>query len=471
MSEPVILIRNLTKTYKLYHHPMDRLREALHPLGRKYHKPFHALHHLDFTVRPGEVVGIVGRNGAGKSTLLKILAGVLSPSQGTITVHGRVAALLELGTGFSGERTGLDNIFINGALMGYSRREMDEKLDEITDFAELGEFIHQPLRTYSSGMKARLGFSVASTVDPDILILDEVLAVGDEMFRRKCYARMEDYFRRGRTILYASHSLKNIVEFCNRTVLLDEGEILLDGPPQLVTVQYMRLLHAAGQERSAIREELKNLNLDPVRKEEFARKAAADAPADPAVLLSAAPAAPAKAAPQQRPQFIPNLKPKTTLVQQTAPVEIHDVHIATPDGERVNALVMNEEYICRFTARFDMDAEDVSFLFSIKHMRGTGICAERSPQQTHGLMSIQPGEAYQAEWRFICAMLPQTYFLTVAVMREEDGSRVPLIRITDALAFMVQRQGERRPGLVNLTKSVRIVRAFNPGIPTAEETT
>jgi lipopolysaccharide transport system ATP-binding protein len=468
MSEPVIQIHNLTKTYKLYHHPMDRLKEALHPRGREYHRPFHALHGLGFAVRRGEIVGIIGRNGAGKSTLLKILAGVLAPSQGSVTVEGRVSALLELGTGFSAERTGLDNIFINGALMGYSRREMSEKIDEITEFAELGEFIHQPLRTYSSGMKARLGFSVASTIDPDILILDEVLAVGDEMFRRKCYARMEEYFRQGRTILHSTHSLKNIVEFCNRCILLDEGELLLDGPPQLVTVQYMRLLHASGQERRDIREELKSLNLDPVRKEEFARKTPADALDAPVASITAEPTAPAKEGPRQRPQFIPNLKPKTTLVHQTAPVDIHDIHIETLDGERVNSLVMNEDYICRFRAIFSCDAEDVSFVFSIKHLRGTGICAERTPDQDSELLSTRAGEAYEAEWRFTCAMLPHTYFLTVAVMREEDGSRVPLIRITDAIAFMVQRQGEKRPGLVNLTKSARITKSLDREQPAGE---
>jgi len=186
-NDIVISTRNLTKVYKLYRSPQDRLKEALHPGRKKYHKDFYALKDVNLEIRRGEVLGIVGKNGSGKSTLLKILSRVLTPSSGEFEVKGKVSSLLELGSGFNPELTGMENIFFYGTILGFTEEKIRGKLQEILDFAEIGDFVYQPLKTYSSGMKARLAFSVAINVDPDILILDEVLAVGDELFRRKCF--------------------------------------------------------------------------------------------------------------------------------------------------------------------------------------------------------------------------------------------------------------------------------------------
>ena len=186
MPNTAIKVSHLTKVYKLYDKPVDRLKESLHPLKKKYHKDFYALNDVSFEIKKGETVGIIGKNGAGKSTLLKIITGVLTPSSGHVHVNGRIASLLELGAGFNPEYTGIENIYLQGTLMGYSHSEMESKIDGILAFADIGDFVHQPVKSYSSGMYARLAFSVAINVEPDILIVDEALSVGDMYFQQKC---------------------------------------------------------------------------------------------------------------------------------------------------------------------------------------------------------------------------------------------------------------------------------------------
>ena len=195
-----ITINHLTKVYKLYDRPVDRLKESLHPLKKKYHKDFYALNDVSFEIKKGETVGIIGKNGAGKSTLLKIITGVLTPTSGSIHVNGRIASLLELGAGFNLEYTGLENIYFQGTLMGFSHEEMEAKIGEIVDFADIGDFIHQSVKMYSSGMFARLAFAVAINVEPDILIVDEALSVGDMRFQQKCYRKFREFQEANKTI-------------------------------------------------------------------------------------------------------------------------------------------------------------------------------------------------------------------------------------------------------------------------------
>ena len=244
MTDIAVKLENISKFYKLYKEPKDRLKEALHPFGKKYHKEFYSLSRINLEIKKGEIFGIVGRNGAGKSTLLKLITGVLQPSSGKVLVNGNVSALLELGGGFNPEFTGIQNIYFSGTMMGFSRREMKQKIDDIIDFAEIGEFIDQPLKTYSNGMKARLGFALTINMKPEIMVLDEVLAVGDELFKRKCFAKMEEIFKSGSTILYVSHGIGTINQICSRAILLDHGELILDGIPKFVTMHYQKLLYA-----------------------------------------------------------------------------------------------------------------------------------------------------------------------------------------------------------------------------------
>ena len=200
MQDTTILVNGISKIYKLYEKPIDRLKESLHPFKKKYHKEFYALKDITFEIEKGETVGIIGKNGSGKSTLLKIITGVLSPTNGSTTVKGKVSALLELGAGFNPEFTGLQNIYLNGTMMGYTKEEIDQRVGAILEFADIGDFIYQPVKTYSSGMFVRLAFAVAINVDPDILIVDEALSVGDIFFQLKCYKKFEEYKKRERQL-------------------------------------------------------------------------------------------------------------------------------------------------------------------------------------------------------------------------------------------------------------------------------
>lgn len=237
-----IRTKGISKSYRLYSEPIDRLKEALNPFNKRYHHDFFALRDISFDVAQGEVLGIVGNNGAGKSTLLKILTGVLTPTSGEVEVHGKIASLLELGAGFNPEYTGMENIYFQGTLMGFTRPEMAEKVDEIVAFADIGEFIHQSVKMYSSGMFARLAFAVATSVKPDILIIDEALSVGDGAFARKSFDRIMELREGGCTILFCSHSLYQIEVLCNKVMWIDQGKIQALGESGGVVRAYQRFL-------------------------------------------------------------------------------------------------------------------------------------------------------------------------------------------------------------------------------------
>ena len=249
MSDIAIKVQNLTKIYPLYNSPKDRMKEALSPFRKKYHHDFYALKDVSFEIKKGETVGIIGKNGAGKSTLLKILTGVLTQTSGEVQVNGRVSSLLELGTGFNPELTGLENIYFYGTINGISREEMETRKDEIIDFADIGEFIHQPVKTYSSGMFARLAFAVAINVEPDILIVDEALSVGDLFFVQKCMRFLNDYKKRG-TLIFVSHDMGAILQLTSRGVLLNNGQIEMINTPKLISEKYLESLYEV-QEKSS----------------------------------------------------------------------------------------------------------------------------------------------------------------------------------------------------------------------------
>lgn len=242
MNNIAIKVEHLNKIYRLYDKPINRLKESLSLKKQTYSKEFFALKDISFEINKGETIGIIGKNGSGKSTLLKIITGVLNQTSGKIYINGKVSALLELGTGFNPEYTGIENIYLNGTLMGYSYEQMDSKLKEILDFADIGEFINQPVKTYSSGMFARLAFAVAINVDPEILIVDEALSVGDVRFQLKCMNKMDSMMKGGTTVLFVSHDINAIKRFCSRTIWLNEGKIEEDGDSNRVSDEYLTYL-------------------------------------------------------------------------------------------------------------------------------------------------------------------------------------------------------------------------------------
>lgn len=240
-NQPAIMLQNITKTYKLFHSNTDRFKEAFFLGKKKYHNEFCAIQNINLVIPKGHTVGIVGRNGSGKSTLLQIIASIIKPTRGTIQVQGKIAALLELGTGFHPDLTGLQNITLNCTLMGLTPIQIEERIEAIQAFADIDEFMSQPLRTYSSGMKARLAFATAIHVDPDILIVDEALAVGDAKFQQKCYQKFLDFQHQGKTILLVTHDTHAILRYCNLAILLDKGSLLQQGEPKEIINMYSEL--------------------------------------------------------------------------------------------------------------------------------------------------------------------------------------------------------------------------------------
>ena len=251
----VITVENVTKVYPLYDNTIDRLKETLSITKKCYHKDFYALNDINFTIRSGETVGIIGTNGSGKSTILKIITGVLTPTTGKVSVVGKISALLELGAGFNQDYTGMENLYMNGTMMGYSRKEMDAKIPGILEFADIGDFVNQPVKTYSSGMFVRLAFAVAINIEPEILIVDEALSVGDVFFQTKCYHKFEEFKKMGKTILFVSHDLGSIGKYCDRVVLLNKGVKLAEGKPKDMIDLYKRVMAESKMEDSPKKED------------------------------------------------------------------------------------------------------------------------------------------------------------------------------------------------------------------------
>jgi ABC-type polysaccharide/polyol phosphate transport system ATPase subunit len=243
-QEPVITVNALSKTYKLYKSHRDRVKELLHPQRKSYHNNYHALKNFSMTVSKGEIVGIIGQNGSGKSTLLKILCSVVTPSSGNFQIAGRISSILELGGGFSSDLTGIENVYFIGGLQGYKKKEMDVRMNKILEFADLGEYAGQPVKNYSSGMYIRLAFSTAINIDPDILIIDEALAVGDIRFQSKCFRKIREFMNEGKTIVMCTHNLNAVKDFCTRAIWIHKGEIAEQGNPVFVADCYNAFMTA-----------------------------------------------------------------------------------------------------------------------------------------------------------------------------------------------------------------------------------
>ena len=416
-SEVAISVEGLGKCFQIYDRPHHRLLQMLVRGRRQYFREFWALRDVSFEIRKGETVGIIGRNGSGKSTLLQIICGTLNPSQGEVRTRGRIAALLELGSGFNPEFTGRENVYLNAAVLGLSAAETDARFDDIAAFADIGDFIEQPVKTYSSGMMVRLAFAVAINVDPEILIVDEALSVGDELFQRKCFSRIEAIRASGATILFVSHSGAQIVELCDRAILLDSGEMLVSGAPKQIVGRYQKLLYAPAEKRAAIREKTRDID-------EPASDGDVERPEQEVVSVQES--------------YDPHLMPTSTISYEPNGASIGLPVVLTLAGERVNNLIRGRVYRYCYSVRFTMPANYVRFGMLIKTLSGVELGgAASAPSLRHGLTCVGEGDSHEVEFRFRCALNPGVYFLNAGVMGSIAGEEVFLHRLIDAAMFRV----------------------------------
>ena len=433
-TTPAIDTRGLGKTYELYARPEDRLKQFLWPgRGRKFYREFVALRDIDLRVGRGECVGVVGRNGSGKSTLLNMICGTLEPTAGELQVRGRVAPMLTLGAGFSPEFSGRENVRLNATVLGLSSREIEERMQSIIDFADIGEFFDQPVKCYSSGMYSRLAFAVAINVDPEILVMDEVLAVGDEAFTRKCFARIEEIKGQGATIFFASHASNLVIELCDRAILMDRGECLLQSDPKTVVAQYQRLLYVDPSDEASLRDEIRSaadVTVDAV---------ASDDVAVPRIDYG---------------RFDPELRPESTVEYGIGTARIRHVRILDPDGVAVNVLRADAEYRFCYEVDFDEDAHQARFGMLLKLVSGFELAGQVSHPTGEALEKVAGGMRVFVEFSFTPRLVAGTYFLNAGVLAQREGEELYLHRIVDALMFRVMPEaGSRITGQADLAGS------------------
>jgi len=433
MTEFAIRVQGLSKCYHVYDRPQDRLKQSLWRGRKQFYREFWALRDISFEIKKGETVGIIGCNGSGKSTLLQMIAGTLTPTVGTVEVNGRVAALLELGSGFNPDFTGRENVYMNGAILGLGESEITARFDEIAAFADIGDFIEQPVKTYSSGMMLRLAFAVSVCVDPDILIVDEALSVGDEIFQRKCFARIQALQQVGASILFVSHSAQSVVELCRSALLLDRGELLLFGKPKAVVAQYHRLIYAAGTKREMLRAALRHKSQD------------ADIIANAETGKTGSPETACPCA-----RYDPSLMPASTVSYEMRGACILSPQITLPNGTPANLLVCGEEYLFSYAVNFSTDAYHVRFGAFIKTTSGFELGGTSSAAAGEGVPHVGMEQIVNASFRFRCRLLPGVYFFNAGCSGMVNGEEVFLHRLIDAAMFRVQpEETQGRAGVVD----------------------
>ena len=386
MSDFAVRVEHLQKVYKLYQKPMDRLKESLGLTRRKLYQEHYALNDVSFQVRQGETVGMIGTNGSGKSTILKIITGVLNPTAGELEVNGRISALLELGAGFNGEYSGLENVYLNGTMMGFSRKEIDQKLDGILKFADIGDFIHQPVKTYSSGMFVRLAFAVAINIDPEILIVDEALSVGDVFFQAKCYHKFEEFKEMGKTILLVSHDLGSVGKYCDRVILLNQGVKVDEGEPKRIVDLYKKIL--VGQDQ-------------PQEKH-----------------ISQASEAPVKEGNrwQDRLQLNPQL-----LEYGEKRAEIVDFAILDEEGRISNSVDKGGSCQIRVKVRFHEPVQEPIVAYTIKNLRGTEITGTNTMYEGIVIPPQNPGDERIVTFQQRVDLQGGEYLLSLGCTGYRDG--------------------------------------------------
>lgn len=406
-DEIAIAVENVCKVYKLYDKPMDRLKEALGlTRKKKYHEHF-ALSNVNFHIKKGECVGIIGTNGSGKSTILKIITGVLNPTSGNVVVDGRISALLELGAGFNMEYTGIENIYLNGTMNGFSEAEIDKRMQDILDFADIGDYVNQPVKTYSSGMFVRLAFSVAINIEPEILIVDEALSVGDVFFQAKCYHKFEEFKEMGKTIIFVSHDLSSIAKYCDRVILLNQGVKLGEGSAKEMIDDYKRVL--VGQyELPESKAEESLLNDKDIQ--EAARKKG------------------------KKPEQEDTAK---VLEYGTKEARIEEFYLTDDRGTRSTAIIKGMEFTIHMRVRFEADLPAPIFAFSIKNAKGTEITGTNTMFEKAFLEPVKKGSVKDVTFTQKMSLQGGTYLLSFGVTGYDGNDFQVYHRLYDALDITV----------------------------------
>lgn len=410
MDNIAIKVTDVEKVYKLYDKPSDRIREAL-GFGRgKHHTEHHALKGVNLTIRQGECVGIIGTNGSGKSTILKIITGVLNATRGEVEVNGRISALLELGAGFNMEYNGIENIYLNGTMIGFSEKEIDEKLDAILEFADIGEYVYQPVKTYSSGMFVRLAFAVAINIEPEILIVDEALSVGDVFFQAKCYHKFEEFKEMGKTIVFVSHDLSSISKYCDRVVLLNQGTKLGEGKPKEMIDIYKQVL--VGQYVAPDGEQSRLLD------DEDLRKAASGGKASEVHQRSE----------DENPELLEYGSKKAVITEY---------YITDSQGTRTSAIIKGSTFSICMKIRMEEDIQAPIFAFTIKNVRGTEITGTNTMFEKAFLEPVAAGEVREVVFTQEMNLQGGDYLLSLGVTGYENDDFTVYHRLYDVLNLSV----------------------------------
>ncbi len=411
----VINVSDVTKVYKLYNNPKDRFKEAIHPFHKKYGEPFYALNHVSFQIEQGETVGIIGTNGSGKSTVLKIITGVIQPTEGQIEVSGNVSALLELGAGFDMDYSGVENIYMNGAVLGFSREEMDAKKAQILEFADIGDFVHQPVKTYSSGMLVRLAFALAINVEPEILIIDEALAVGDAFFQAKCFNKLEEIKSAGTTILFVSHDIVSVKKLCSKAIWLEKGVIREIGDAKEVCEKYLSMqIEEQNREKAALIQQMKLENTT----EEVA------------------------AAQKCQVSFKKVDMANAAGESGTKEGEILSFYIRDEQGNDVAVLQTEHTYHFGLLSRFYKDMDNALFGFEMENTKGVKLFSVNNFLTDEVLAHVKAGELYEVSFEVklprICAT---EYLVSPSLAVGDQTNHVVLHRIHNAMKIDVDNQG------------------------------
>ena len=458
-AEKIISVDQVSKVYRLYDKPIDRLLESISLRKKSYHKDFYALRDISFSVGRGEAVGIIGTNGSGKSTMLKIITGVLSATTGKVESRGSICALLELGAGFNQDYTGIENIYMNGTMMGFSKAEMDEKLPAILEFADIGDFVYQPVKSYSSGMFVRLAFALYISIDPEVLIVDEALSVGDVFFQAKCYHRMDELKRKGTTILMVTHDLGSVMKYCDRVVLFHKGEKVGEGLPGQMVDKYKKILAGKDPHAEQFMEEqnfLGNVDGEAIGTISVAGTNEQDASTGNAGTTgaedkagtagtantadTAEPISPKSGQSSQKPTGF--MKDHLTLNPSSqqygnGKAEILDFGVLDKDGRPSNVLLKGEEFSIKERIVFHDDITAPIFTFTIKDKRGMDLSGTNTLFEGKEIPAVKKGDEYYCTFTQRMNLQGGEYLLSISCTGFEEGEHTVYDRKYDITSITV----------------------------------